>query len=363
MEIGGYGFEKSELVTISEKLHEDRAKKQHLEIELSGEEFRRKYILRRENTSIVRIIANMPLVLLFLFEIFVLVFCLCSLEYFSSILIIVIGLVIVYTGKFGWQLLKEEFHMLVMFLYNNNPEKSMRIAKKYGIDTFQNDKIKCAKIISDLRNQIDTIDEEIAGLEYRQKELIDYAKNRDNILRKHNVLYDVMPEGNNSSVKNTLSLRKEDSADVIQLYEYYDAEEKYLEYINRNIQSEFDVVNKELLLIDEDIELVKNRVITYLCGIVIAIIIQIVVPNVISDYMGPVFLIVGLGTFLELERKSRGAIIRYLIEQESTLVSDYCFRNDVKPVKYRKQEIFERIKQNEAMIDDIKRKKQALEYN
>ena len=387
MKISNQGFEKSELVKIAEQLHAYRAKKQKLEIELSSEEFHKKYIPKRENTSIARIIANLPLILLYLTEIIALIIAIviCILAKaeeedtgisempqagvgvgdVAAIAIIVIGCIVIRTTISTWPIIKEEFHMLVQFLCINNPERAKKIADKYGINTYADDKARCTERINNLESQIDSIDEKILTLEHRYNELIAESKNRDDILKKHGVLNDIIPETDQSLKKSFFTLKKteEYTDDIAELYEFYSSEEKQAESLKENLKLQLDSVNKELSTIDEDIERVKKRGIAYLCGIVIAIIIQLIVPDVISDNMGPIFIMVGLVAFFSFERASRGAIIRYLIEQESVLVSDYCFVNDVTPAKYRKQEIIEEIKQNEAMINELKFKKQYLECN
>ena len=49
MELGGYGFEKSELMKIAEEIYDLKGKKQDLELTLHGEQFHYQYIPKRKN--------------------------------------------------------------------------------------------------------------------------------------------------------------------------------------------------------------------------------------------------------------------------------------------------------------------------
>lgn len=369
MELGGYGFEKTELMQIAEKIYDCRGKKQQLELQLSSEEFHQKYIPKRENMTGARVLANLPIVIIFVIGLFVflgtIILCILSDEdkITYAFPMLGAGLFLVYTGKVGWKLLKEELQMIVLFAYSSNPDRAMRFAKKHGINTFQDDRIRCNNRIDNLKAQIDAIDEQLSQLEERQNQLIDEAKKRDTVLKKYDVIKDELPEKKQLSDNRLLTLRKDDieNTDISELYEYYDKEESFIRYIIKDLQFKLTSIDKEISMIDEEFEQVKKRIIIFLGVFVIAIIVQGAIPGMVGGALGGVCFIVGLVAFFGIERACRGPVLRYLIEIESPLVAEYSFKNDIVPVKYRRQEIMTMLEQNEYRIKEIKQKKNELD--
>lgn len=374
MELGGYGFEKSELIDIAEKIHKYKGEKQQLEVQLSSEEFHRSYIPKRENMTGGRIMANLPIVLAFSLGVLILaVTVVCCIIADSEDKIgyafpmLGAGLFVAYMARTGFPLLKEELQMLVLFAYSSKPERAMRFAKKHSISTFQDDRLRCDERISNLKAQIEAIDESIAELEKRQNDLIDAAKKREDVLKKYDIIKDENPNNilgdSGASGKPSLSLKKNDmdSVDISELYEYYDKEESFTRYIIKDLEFKLDSVNKEMSMIDEEFEQVKKRIIIFIIILIFAAVIQGAIHGIIGDLIGVVCFIAGVVAVFAIERACRGPIIRYLVEQESPLVSEYCFKYDVIPVKHRRQKILAMIKQNEAALADVKNRKQMLD--
>lgn len=370
MELGGYGFEKSELIQLAEKIYELNGEKQQLELQLFSEEFHKKNIPKREDMTLRRIMANLPIVIIFLllsFMLFVLII-LCifakqeeKIGYAFPMLNV--GLFLVFIAGAGWKLLKEEMQMLVLFAYSSNSDKAMRFAKKHGIRTFQDDRIRCEDRIANLKVQIESIEKQLKELEARQNEIIDEKKKREDVLKKYDVIKDDLKDVTPSNNMGALSLKGDDldGADISELFEYYDKEESYARYIMKDYQFKLDSVDKEIAMIDEDFDKVKKKIIIYLVVFVLAIIIQGAVSGIAGNVTSVLCLIVGLIAFFALERACEGSVLRYLVEQESPLVREYCLRNDIIPAKYRRQEIAEKIKNIEDTLNSIKKKKKKLD--
>lgn len=370
MELGGYGFEKSELIKLAERIYELNGKKQQLELQLFSEEFHRKNIPKREDMTIRRILANLPIVIIFLLLSFMLlgliILCIFAKQEYKinyAFPMLNVGLFLVFIAGAGWKLLKEEMQMLVLFVYSSNSDKAMRFVKKYGINTFQDDRIRCEDRIANLKVQIETIENQLKELEARQNEIINEKKKKEEVLKKYDVIKDDLKDNAASGTQSAFSLKNDDmdGADISELYEYYDKEENYARYVMKDYQFKLDSVDKEISMIDEDFNKVKKKIIIYLVVFLLAIIIQGAVPGIAGNVTSVLCLIVGLIAFFALERACSNSVVRYLVEQESPLVREYCLKNDIIPAKYRRQEIAAGLKNYEDAINTIKNKKKELD--
>ncbi|MBR1598621.1 MAG: hypothetical protein IJ661_06925 [Lachnospiraceae bacterium] len=370
MELGGYGFEKSELIQLAEKIYELNGEKQQLELQLFSEEFHRKNIPKREDMTFRRIMANLPIVIVFLLLSFMLlvliILCIFAKQEEKigyAFPMLNVGLFLVFIAGAGWKLLKEEMQMLVLFAYNSNSDKAMRFAKKHGIRTFQDDRIRCEDRIANLKVRIKAIDDQLMELEGRQEEIINEKKKREDVLKKYDVIKDDLKDSAPSDNKGILSLKSDDldGADISELFDYYDKEESYARYIMKDYQFKLDSIDKEISMIDEDFDKVKKKIKIYLIVFVLAIIIQGAIPGIAGNVTSVLCLIVGLTAFFALERACRGSVVRYLVEQESPFVREYCLKNDIIPAKYRRQEIVTNLKNYEDTIKTIKTKKKELD--
>ncbi len=377
MEIGQYGYQKSELLQVSEQIYELKSKKQQLELQLSSEEFHQKYIPKRENMIKARIRANLPLIIgLFL----VFVFCVVLwveffMDYstnrqdgFYGVLLLGSGLFIILSIKYLYKLGKEESEMAIRFIYSRNPDKAMRLAEKYDIKTFQDDRIRTKAKLDNLKEQILVYDNEIHNLELRQQEIIDEKIKQEETLKKQNVT----KEADSSETENekmaaksggvSLSLKEEDDfiTDIRELDEYYTKEQNYILMIMKDLDFKLTTIEKDIANIDVEMQMAKKRISIFAVAFICAAFVQAFIPGFVGYIYGLTCLIVSLYAVFAIERACRGPVIRYLVEKESELVAEYCFRNDVVPLKQKKKELQLLMKQQEEALEDIKRKKRAL---
>ena len=375
MEIGQYGYQKSELLQVSEQIYELKSKKQQLELQLSSEEFHQKYIPRREDMIRARIRANLPLIIgLFL----VFVFCVVLwveffMDYstnrqdgFYGVLLLGSGLFIILSIKYLYKLGKEETEMAIRFIYSRNPDKAMRLAEKYDIKTFQDDRIRTKAKLDNLKEQILIYDNEIHNLELRQQEIIDEKIKQEETIKndakedKISKTNEIKDTEKNGAFSFSLKQRDEFTTDIRELDEYYSKEQDYVLMNIKDIDFEIAALDKDIAGIDEEMQIVKKRITIFIVAFLIAAVIQGFIPGFVGGIYGLVCLIVSLIAIFSIERACRGPVIRYLIEKESELVAEYCFRNDVVPLKQKKKELQLLMKQQEEALEDIKRKKRAL---
>ena len=375
MEIGQYGYQKSELLQVSEQIYELKSKKQQLELQLSSEEFHQKYIPRREDMIRARIRANLPLIIgLFL----VFVFCVVLwveffMDYstnrqdgFYGVLLLGSGLFIILSIKYLYKLGKEETEMAIRFIYSRNPDKAMRLAEKYDIKTFQDDRIRTKAKLDNLKEQILIYDNEIHNLELRQQEIIDEKIKQEETIKndakedKISKTNEIKDTEKNGAFSFSLKQRDEFTTDIRELDEYYSKEQDYVLMNIKDIDFKITALDKDIAGIDEEMQIVKKRITIFIVAFLIAAVIQGFIPGFVGGIYGLVCLIVSLIAIFSIERACRGPVIRYLIEKESELVAEYCFRNDVVPLKQKKKELQLLMKQQEEALEDIKRKKRAL---
>ena len=375
MEIGQYGYQKSELLQVSEQIYELKSKKQQLELQLSSEEFHQKYIPRREDMIRARIRANLPLIIgLFL----VFVFCVVLwveffMDYstnrqdgFYGVLLLGSGLFIILSIKYLYKLGKEESEMAIRFIYSRNPDKAMRLAEKYDIKTFQDDRIRTKAKLDNLKEQILVYDNEIHNLELRQQEIIDEKIKQEETIKndakedKISKTNEIKDTEKNGAFSFSLKQRDEFTTDIRELDEYYSKEQDYVLMNIKDIDFKITALDKDIAGIDEEMQIVKKRITIFIVAFLIAAVIQGFIPGFVGGIYGLVCLIVSLIAIFSIERACRGPVIRYLVEKESELVAEYCFRNDVVPLKQKKKELQLIMKQQEEILEDIKRKKRAL---
>lgn len=372
MEIGEYGYQKSELLQVAEQIYEYTGKKQQLELQLSSEEFHEKYIPKREKMVKSRIVANMPilivLMLLNFVSIGIWVYFLVAYKSNAAgggpgMLLLFSGLVIIYTIRLFFKLTAEESEMAIRFIHSKNPEKAMRFAKKHDINTFQDDRVRTEAKIADLKERILVYDNKIHNLELRQQEIIDEKKKQEEILKKHDIIKDDANEDKAKKNSFSFSLKEDDmnTADIQELNEYYNKEQDYILFGMKDLEFKLAAADKEISNIGEEMEMVKKRIFIFLFGFIIAAFIQTFIPGFVGGIYGLVCFIISLIALFSIERACRGPIIRYLVENESPYVAEYCFKNDVVPVKQKKKEIKLLIEQQQAALEAIKVKKKALD--
>lgn len=369
MEIGEYGYSKSELLQVAEQIYDLKGKKQQLELQLSSEEFHQKYIPRRENMVKARIMANLPLLLILsVLSMFSLI---VWIQFFlnhdgggsggaEGIALLATGLILILSLKYLFKLIKEESEMTIRFYYSRNPDKAMRFAQKFDIKTFQDDRIRTDAKVDELKERILVYDNKIHNLEIRQQEILDEKKLQEEIIKKHSVLQEDV--NNEEGKTSSLSLKKTDeyTTDIRELDEYYSKEQSYIIRIIKDLEFQLTAVEKDINSIDDEIAMVKKRIVIFIIAIIVASFIQGFIPGIIGSLYGLVCLIISLSAVFAIERYCRGPVIRYLVEKESELVAEYCFRNDVVPFKQKKKELKILIEQQEQALEEIKRKKAAL---
>ena len=370
MELGGYGFEKSELLKIAEEIYALKSKKQDLELTLHSEKFHYKYIPKRkhlaEHEVTFRLLWIIPTTLL------VVVTACFMLYYFfhseelvgngpTAIILLFATLITFFGGYTAFRLWKREIRMLTLLWISKNPEKAVAFAKNYDINTFQNDEIISKERIEMLEEEIANIDTKILQLEQQQQQLVDAKKKNEEFLREKGVLFDTKPTISQKSGKFSLREESIGAGDIRDLFEYYSKEEQYnLNYL-RQLDSKLQQINKQITSIDDGLEEVKKTFIFIICVYILLVIIQSAFSGFLGGITSIVCIFISIGMVLYVENKCKLPIILYLVEHEHPLIQEYAFCHNMIPVRIKREEIIEKMQELQSELDAIKAKKQALD--
>lgn len=372
MELGGYGFEKSELLKIAEDIYALKSKKQDLELTLSSEKFHYKYIPKRKNLAkhevLFRLLFIVPITIIVVATTCFMIYSVFNSDIFVGngplgIVLLFATLTSVFGGYITVRLWMREIRMLALLWMSRNPEKAAAFSKKFNINTFQNDEENSRNRIEMLEAQIAHIDQRVTKLEDEQKQLLEQKKKEEDFLREKGVLFDYNP---NASIKNgKFSLREESigMGDAHALHEFYLREEQYTQNYLLQLEGNLQRINKQIVQIDEDFEQVKKLIVFF----VICYILLIVMQGAFSGLLGSVTAVICFGISLAvcfvLEKKCAMPIILYLLEHDSSLVQEYAFRNNMVPVHLKREELLEKMQYLQKELDDIKKRKRELVFD
>ena len=208
MEIGGYGFEKSKLLKITEDIYALKSKKQDLELTVFSEKFHYKYIPKRrdmvQSEVYTRLILIIPLTMLVLSSLGYLIFCLIDSDSAHGMSLLVAMMVLVFGGYAAIRLWIREIRMFSLLWVSLKPEKAAGFFKKFDINTFQNDEANSRNRIEMLEAQIAHIDQQITQLQNEQKQLLEHKNEEENLLKEKGVLFDSNPKVSVESGKFSL---------------------------------------------------------------------------------------------------------------------------------------------------------------
>lgn len=373
MELGGYGFEKPELLKLAEQIYEYKGKRQELELELSSVKFHEKYLPRRKDiasssaASHFAIIA--PLTFFVLAAVSYILYYIIFAEKYGlrdeasyGFILLVSFLFTAFGGYADIMLIKREIGFLRLLYASKDSAKAERFDKKHNVNSIQNDEDKTKERIRMLTEEIASLDEKIVSLSERQDLLLKEREERENVLRERGILFDEDPSKPKEEGKFTL---KEDdmwTVDVRELHEFYEKEQQYILNYQRELDIKLKRLEKEILEINENYEIFKKQ----LLFSVIIYILAAIVQSAFTGFLAIVTcLLCGIGSIayiLYFESKWKRWILLYLVEQDNELTREYAFCNNMVPVRNKREEIMQLIEENERELLEIKKKKESIAF-
>lgn len=371
MELGGYGFEKPELLKLAEQIYEYKGKKQELELELSSVKFHERYLPQRREiasssaASHFAVIAPLTVILVVAI-IYVLYYVIFAAKYelrddpSAGFALLASFLFIVFGGYVDLMLIKREIGFFRLLYASKDSAKADRFDEKHNVNSIQNDENKTKERIRMLTEEIDSLDEKIVSLSERQELLLKEKAERENVLREKGILFDENP--NQPKQEGKFSLKEDDMwiTDVRELHEFYEKQERYIHYCQKELDVKLQRINKEIIEIDENFENIKKQLIFS----VIIYIIVAVVQGAFTGFLGTVtslICIVGSVTYiLYFESKCKRWILLYLVEHDSELTKEYAFSTSMVPLYSKRAELMQLMKENDMELIEIKEKKASL---
>lgn len=370
MELGDYGFEKSELLKIAEEIYEWKGRKRDLELTLHSERFHYKYIPKRkslvEHEVIFRLLWIVPVTLLVAICFAFVMYALFHSDIFVEngpvgVLLLFATLIAFFGGYTAFRLWKREIHMITLLCVSNNPHKTNLFLKQHSIKTFQNDEAVSKERIEMLENEMEHIEQKILQLEERQKQLVKEKQSCEELLRNKGVLTDVKPIIAKSNGK--LSLREDSMSrvDIQELYEYYSKEEQYTRNYLQEINIKLQQVNRQITKIDDEVEVVKKTCFLCVCVYLLLVIFQSMFSGWLGSLTSVLCIFITIAIVLYAEQKCKLPLIMYLVEHEHPMIQEYAFCHNMVPVRLKREEILETKKSLELALEDISEKKHALD--
>lgn len=369
MEIGGYGYEKPELLKVAEQIYSCKCEKQDLELQLSSERFHYSYIPKRKQRIEGSVVSQMFLIILL--SLVVLGIACIIFNYMQNysemsqngaagIAFLFSVLLFIPVGYVDLKMIKQEFEMIALLFFSMKPEKSLRFAKKHDINTFQSDEIKSRERIKLLEKKIGFLDRKILELTEKQKAVLEEKEQREEVLRKKGVLFDEKP--NETKKTGAFSLKEESvsTQDALQLHEFYTHEEQYINNYLLQLDGRLEKINKEIITIDDEFEIIKKQFLFFAIIYVLVALVQSMFTGVVSTITSILCIIGSIWYIIYLERKCKGPILLYLVEHDSKLTMEYAFCNGMVPVRNKRKELLETIEEYKKELAEIKKKKSEI---
>ncbi|MDE5864699.1 MAG: hypothetical protein K2H34_10180, partial [Lachnospiraceae bacterium] len=236
------------------------------------------------------------------------------------------------------------------------------IISLHDINTFQNDEIRSKQKIELLEGKIAALDKQLLALTEEQKRLMEEQSAAAEMAEREQT----SSEGEEKNAENTggFSLRAESvgSQDAMMLHEYYCSEERYIQSRLLELEARVEKVNKEIVEIDDNIQTIKTQLLIAVIVYVLMAIVQSAFTGWLSALTSIICIIVSINYVFYFEWKCMRPILLYLVENDSKLVAEYAFCNDMVPVRNKRKELLDMIEQNKRELEEIKRKKQEIVF-
>lgn len=376
MELGGYGFEKPELLKIAEEIYALKGKKQDLELSLHSEQFHYKYIPKRKNLVehevIFRLLWIIPITVFVIAAISYIILYITNIDEYGregqvagamGVALLGTTLLAAFGGYVAFKLWKREIRMITLLMFSKNSDIASSLASKYDINTFQNDEELSKTRIEMLESEIASIDQQIMLLDERQQQLLEEKRKGEEFLRQKGVLFDEKPNALKTNGKFSLREDSMNSANIQELYEYYVKEEQYTLNYMRQVDSKLQQVNKQITRIDDDFENVKKTCFFIVCIYISLIIIQSVFTGFMGIVTSILCIFISICLVIYVEKKCKVPFILYLVENEHPMIQEYAFCHNMVPVRLRREEILEKLEYLQLELEGIRAKKQALDLS
>lgn len=347
MNIGEYGFEKSDFLMISEEMYDLKCRKSRLELELSNTQFHYRYITKRKNLLMNRLFIYLACILADTYVIFAI----CNNPSMINLFLILLPFLL-----FGdYKMAIKAFKMLLLLSNDLDIGIVKKLIQILEVDTLQYDRTRTEEIIKEIQNEMQVCDNRYQKLLTRKQEMIQ-RKRQDELEQSRQ-------DKDSNESKSSLMLKETDlwSNDIQVLDEYYRNQQSYLVRVISRIQTQIDICNKDITTIASEFQQAKK--ILCFAGIifVLVVLIQSRFEGLLLKITSILCIIVSILVIMYLEKICKGPILRYMVEQENELISDYAFTHGMLPVSALREQYMDSLREYEKEIEEVKQKRRELD--
>lgn len=322
MEIREVVYDNSEYKVIAEKLHSMKYNKDMLKLALDEEEFKYKYILKREDKTVTgvaaRLVRNFPIMFIAVNLLIVLI--IYSIELKGFVLI---------AGLFFLILIG-----VLVYRYKKDTNNKL-IIERSVLDKIARLKIQIKRADNDIN--ILTKKKQAIEMTYQENMLaIEDDKQQEEVKKQETKQQE--------EVSGTFKIKK-------QLDEIDDVEEKKRQEAEiARLNKEIDKLKKEeselkykILAIDYDYEIVNESIFRFISVLITMVVAQPIFTGVMKHVIPVIYLVVSLVYFFYLVKVCKEPLIMYLVEHKKKIIQDYAFCNNLYPLSDRLDQIKEEI--------------------
>ncbi len=361
--------EDEELIKIADRLNRCRESKVMLDLELSNEEFKLKYIHKRRQMTASKARSRMKYIILFtLVEIG------CIVGFVSAVIELktvgydvggVISMLLTLMGAFFCgpiciQLWLPELKIFGKF----NPFSTNMDADK-GTVTFEIERQKSEERISVLRAEINTVEDEIKHLSAKKRERELFVRTQL-LEEKAKVFLGEKPADDTFKASKSglsFSIKKEEISEVQaeELLKGINEELAILERTKARLELEDKKLQDRIIEIDENIYGVKEQVIRYiLIGAILTMIVSCF-EGVVMHVLGGIWCLIMLPYMVWLINVCKEPVVSYLVEHDHKQIKDYAFTHSLTPVYKKRKELARDLADCANAIHKYESKKQEIE--
>jgi len=325
MEIREVVYDNSEYKVIAEKLHSMKYNKDMLKLALDEEEFKYKYILKREDKTVTgvsaRLVLNFPIMFIAV-----------------NLLIVLVELIIYSVELKGFVLIAGLFFLILIGVLVYRYKKDTN--NKLIIERSVLDKIARLKIqIKRADNDINVLTKKKQAIEMTYQEnmlAIENDKQQEEVKKQETK----QPK----EVAGTFKIKKQlDEKDAIEEKKRQDAEIARLNKEIDKLKKEESELKYKILAIDYDYEIVNESIFRFISVLITMVVAQPIFTGVMKHVIPVIYLVVSLVYFFYLVKVCKEPLIMYLVEHKKKIIQDYAFCNNLYPLSDRLDQIKEEI--------------------
>lgn len=335
------GCEDTELITIADRLNRCKESRVMLELELSNEEFKIKYIHKRKQMTAEKAINRMryaiPFTLVVILCIITFVMAVVSLktEGYSIAAPIMMLMSLIALPVCGFVCIKLWIPEIRMLRKLNSHGKNLD--EEEGIVTFDNEKRLAEEKIDILKSQIDNVDSEIYQLSAKKKdrEILLRAKLEEEQRLKEEAKTAGLAVG-------AFAVKRNDEMSDTQAKELLEQYTNELDSCNRRMtRLKLEDLKLQDKIIDIDIQMteVKNKIAKFvLTGTLLTLLVSLFSGS-FMHVMGVLWCIIMLPYMLWMIKVCKQPVVEYLVEHNHKQIQDYAFVNSLVPYYKKRKEL------------------------